>query len=143
MGEGQPVWDRPTVIAMAERKPAMAEAGIELFAGDLFEALPSAVFDLVFCAGVVYTLGADRNIELFRRVKRLLAPGGSLAVHTFLRGTDPLASLFAVQMLGATGGDSHGEDDHRRWLGQAGYGAIEVRPLARRPEWLIVATPVE
>ncbi|MBW3547474.1 MAG: methyltransferase domain-containing protein [Actinobacteria bacterium] len=135
--------DRPAVIELAGLKSTLAEAGVELFAGDFFETLPASTFDLVFCAGVVYTLGAERNVELFRRVRSLLSAGGSLAVHTFLRGTDPLATLFAVQMLGATGGDSHGEDDHRRWLTQAGYGTIEVQRLPRRPEWLVFATPVE
>lgn len=135
--------DRPAVIELARRKPALVAAGVELFAGDFFEVLPEATFDLVFCAGVVYTLGAERNVELFRRVKALLVPGGSLAVHTFLRGTDPLATLFAVQMLGATGGDSHGEDDHRRWLTEAGYGSVEAQRLPRRPEWLVFATPID
>jgi SAM-dependent methyltransferase len=134
--------DRPAVIALAERDDRLAEAGIELFAGDFFETLPDTTFDLVFCAGVVYTLSGERNLELFRRVEPLVAPGGSLAVHTFLRGTDPLAAIFSVQMLGALGGGAHGEDDHRRWLGRAGYGAIESRRLGRRPEWLVFASTI-
>jgi hypothetical protein len=61
-------------------------------------------------------------------------------VHTFLWGTDPVAAVFAVQMLsGGRGGDTHGEDDHRRWLAAAGYGDVSTVRLARRPEWLLFA----
>jgi cyclopropane fatty-acyl-phospholipid synthase-like methyltransferase len=132
--------DRPEVIEMARRVGTLEEAGVELFAGDFFEALPGTTFDLVLCAGVVYTMGAARNLELFRRVKPMVAPDGALALHTFLRRSDDLAALFAVQMLGATGGDTHGEGDLRHWLSQAGYGSVEVHRLDRRPESLVFAT---
>lgn len=134
--------DQPQVIEAARRAGRLPAAGIVLFGGSFFETLPEGPFDLVLCAGVTYTFDAARNLELYRRVRGILAPGGVLAVHTFLRGTDPLAAIFAVQMLSAgRGGDTHGEDDHRRWLEEAGYRGVEVRRLDRRPEWLLSATP--
>lgn len=132
--------DRDHVIDAARRAGRLVGAGVELFAGNFFEALPGGHFDLVLCAGVTYTFDAIRNVELYRRVRAILAPGGLLAIHTFLRGTDPRAAVFAVQMLaGGRGGDTHGEDDYRRWLSDAGYGAVEVVTLARRPESLVFA----
>ncbi|MGI8807035.1 MAG: hypothetical protein ACR2KK_04195 [Acidimicrobiales bacterium] len=75
-------------------------------------------------------------------MRPLVAGGGSLAVHTFLRGTDELATLFAAQMLGGVvGGDSHAEEDIRGWLDQTGYRSIETRRLERRPEWMVFASP--
>jgi hypothetical protein len=63
-------------------------------------------------------------------------------LRTFLRGAHPLAAVFAVNMLAAApGGDTHGEDDYRRWLGQAGYGGVEVRSLDRAAERLVLASP--
>ncbi len=134
--------DRPGVVELARRTGRLAAAGVELFAGDFFESLPVGPFDLVFCAGVTYTYDAKHNLELYRRLKPLLAPVGVLALHTFLRGTDPLASIFAVQMLMATGvADTHGEDDYREWLSGAGYQSVEVKRLERRPEWMVLASP--
>ncbi len=133
--------DRPEVVDYARRREEVIEAGLELFPGDFFETLPAGPFDVVFCAGVVYTLSAERNGELFRRVRPLVASRGCLAVHTFLRGSDELAAIFAVQMLGVTGGDTHGEDDLRRLLGQAGFDSIEALRLERRPEWMVLASP--
>ena len=134
------VQDQDHVIEAAREAGRLEQAGIDLFAGDFFEVLPEGPFDLVLCAGVTYTFDGARNVELYRRVRSILAPDGVLAVHTFLRGTDPRAALFAVQMLsGGRGGDTHSEDEHRRWLADAGYDSVEVVTLARRPESLVFA----
>lgn len=133
--------DRPEVVELVRRKGWLADSDVELFAGDFFQMLPDGPFDVIFCAGVVYTMGADRNLALFRRLRPLLAPGGILALHTFLRGTDELATLFSAQMLGAAGGASHGEDEIRDWLGQAGYRGVASQRLQRRPEWMLFASP--
>lgn len=136
------VQDQPPAVEWAEQRGELAQAGVRLFTGDLFETLPDQRFDLVFCAGVVYTYGPDQVLELYRRARAAIAPGGALAVHTFLRGHLPLAPIFAVQMLGTRrGGDTHSLDEHRRWLAEAGYANVESVRLTRRPESLIMAWP--
>ena len=136
------VQDRPEVIELARREGRLDRAGVHLFTGDFFEALADGAFDIVFCAGVTYTYDGERNLELYQRVKGLLAPAGMLVIHTFLRERRPLASLFAVQMLAVgRGGDTHAEQEQRRWLLQAGYHRVEVVELAREPESLLLATP--
>lgn len=134
--------DRPEVVGMAEDPHPLTRAGVEVFAGDFFEAVPDGPFDIIFCAGVTYTLGADANLALYRRVRPLIAEGGALALMSFLGGTDALASIFSVQMLsGGGGGGSHRESDYRAWLTEAGYASVSIQPLERRPEWLVVARP--
>ncbi len=134
--------DQPPAVQWAEQRGELTEAGVRLFPGDFFETLPEQRFDLVLCAGVVYTYGPDQVLELYRRAREAIAPGGALAVHTFLRGDLPLAPVFAVQMLGTRrGGDTHGLDEHRLRLGQAGYRTVESVRLTRRPESLIMAWP--
>ena len=134
--------DQAPAVEWVEQRGELAEAGVTLFTGDLFETLPERPFDLVFCAGVVYTYDPDQVTELYRRARTAIAPAGALAVHTFVRKDHPLAPIFAVQMLGSRrGGDTHGLDDHRCWLEEAGYGTIEPVQLARRPEHLLLAWP--
>ncbi|MEJ7845487.1 MAG: class I SAM-dependent methyltransferase [Acidimicrobiales bacterium] len=134
--------DRPAVVDLARSKGWLDGTGVELFGGDFFDTLPDERFDIVFCAGVVYTMDGERVVRLLRQVRPLIAPGGHLAVHTFLRGTDELATLFSAQMLGnVAGGQSHGEDDLRRWFDEAGYRNVSTRPLDRRPEWMLFAEP--
>lgn len=134
--------DRAAVIELAQRDERLTGAGVAMFAGDFFEVLPDEPFDLVFCAGVAYTYGAERDVELYTAVKPLIRDGGLLAVHTFLRGHDPLSAVFAVQMLcAAPGADTHGENDHRRWFRRADYAVVDVVHLDRRPESLLLASP--
>jgi len=134
--------ERPVVIELARRKGWLDGSGVELFAGDFFTTLPDERFDIVFCAGVVYTFDAARIVALFDHVRPIVAPGGLLAVHTFLRGTDELATLFSAQMLRVPGGQSHAEDDLRRWFDQTGYRLVATQRLARRPEWMLLAEPI-
>lgn len=132
--------DRPQVIELARQDGTLEPAGIRLHAGDFFETLPSGPFDLVFCAGVTYTYDGERNQALFTRVRPVIASRGALAIHTFLRGQNPRAAIFAVQMLGVAGGDTHGEEEYRQWLSSAGYGGIDVVRLQRPPESMLFAT---
>lgn len=132
--------DLPVMVEVVARQGRLAAAGVRLFAGDFFEVLPEGPFDLVFCAGVTHTLDGAANLALYRRLRPLLAPGGGLAIVTLLRGHGPVAALFAVQMLAnRPGGDTHGEEDYRGWLDQAGLWLREVADLPGRPHSLLCA----
>lgn len=136
------VQDRPEMIEMLRNQGRLDGSGVELFAGDFFQTVPEEAFDIVFCAGVTYTFGSQRNVDLYRKVRSVIAPGGGLAIVTFLRGDGPVPAIFALQMMmvGA-GGDTHGEEQYRDWLGAAGYGSVQVRPAGERPNSLVFATP--
>lgn len=134
--------DRPEVVELARQRGRLETAGVELFAGNFFELLPALPFDVVLCAGVTFTYGADANRTVFRQLKAIVAPIGVLAVHTFLGGRHPLSAVFAVQMLMATpDGDTHREEHYREWLAEAGYRSVKVLELERPPESLVLAFP--
>lgn len=114
--------DMPAMVDVVRRQGRLAEAGVGLFEGSFFEAVPEGPFDLAFCSGVCETFDGERNVMLYRRLRPVVAPGGGIAVVTFLRRRNPQTALFAVQMLvNAHGGDTHAEDEYRRWLAQAGF----------------------
>jgi len=116
------VQDQPAMIAVARRRGRLNAAGIELFEGSFFDTVPEGPFDLAFCSGITHTFAGDRNLALFRNLRRAVAPGGGIAVVTFLRGRNPLTALFAVQMLlNGDGGDTHTEAEYREWLSKAGF----------------------
>ncbi len=113
---------------------------VELFGGDFFETLPATRFDLVLCAGVTHTYDREHNRLLYRRLASILAPGGGLAIVTFLPERDPRALIFAVQMLAVSaGGNAHKERDYREWLQAEGYQEPEIRPLGSNPNFLLLA----
>lgn len=122
--------DRLAMVDIVRPDPRFSEAGVELFAGDFFEVLPPGPYDLVFCAGVTHTFDGEHNRELYRRLVPVVAPGGRLAIQTFLRRRHPVAALFAVQMLAnGSGGDTHDEEEYARWLEEAGFEAPETVDL--------------
>ncbi len=119
--------DQPTVIDVVRRRGRLEAAGVELFEGSFFETVPEGPFDLAFCSGITHTFDGDRNLALYRNLRRIVAPGGGVAVVTFLRGRHPITALFAVQMLvNDNGGDTHTEAEYRAWLGEAGFAVDET-----------------
>lgn len=129
----------PTIELLNESD--LPSFGVELFAGDFFESLPAAKFDLVLCAGVTHIFDGERNRLLYRRLTSILAPDGGLAIVTFLPEQDPRALIFAVQMLAVSvGGNAHKESDYREWLESEGYGEPEIRSLGDNPNHLLLAS---
>ncbi len=134
--------DLPTMIEIAQRRGRLASAGVELFACNFFEELPDGPFDLVFCAGITHTFDGDHNLALYRRLRPIVNARGGIAVVTFLRGRQPLADLFAVQMMvNGNGGDTHAEADYRAWLTAAGF-RVDDQPvdLPGRGQSILFAT---
>lgn len=119
--------DFPDTIEAARRDPRLAEAGVEMFAGDLFEALPTGPFDIVACSGLTPVFNEDQNLEFFRRVRSLLSPGGALLILTVLRGSRPVVPCFSIHMLVMEqSSGAHTEECYRQCLADAGYRKVEV-----------------
>lgn len=138
-GLGVVLQDTEPTIELLESSD-LPRSGVELFAGDFFEVLPDARFDLVLCAGVTHIFDGERNRLLYRRLAQIIAPGGGLAIVTFLPERDPRASIFAVQMLTVSaGGNAHKERDYREWLKAEGYREPEIRNLGDGPNSLLLA----
>lgn len=132
--------DRPEVIEAADRNGRLSSGGVELFAGDMFVTLPPGPFDLVLCAGVTNMFDEPSNRGLYRRLRPVIAPGGGLAIVSYMRGRDEVTASFGLQMLVWTdGGDAHTIDDYRRWLDEAGYVATQVHDLHNSPQTIVLA----
>jgi len=123
--------DRPDVIEVVRVEGWLEGTGVRLVAGDVHDVLPDGPFDVVLAVGLLHTMGPDRVASLLRRVGARMRRDGVVVIGTTLRGHGPTSSLFAVQMaVSGQGGDTHGLDDYRRWLHEAGFGPPEVHDLA-------------
>lgn len=133
--------DLPPMIEIARSRGDLAAAGVELFSGSFFEAVPPGPFDLAFCSGITHTFDGEHNRALYRRLRPVISADGGIAVVSFLRGRAPLADVFAVQMLlNASGGDTHSEEEYRDWLTQAGFTVDDsVVDLPGRPQSVLFA----
>ena len=134
--------DLPTMVDIVRRRGVLAEAGVELFEGSFFEVLPDGPFDIAFCTGITHTFDAEHNRLLYRRLRPIVTSMGGIAVISFLRHRQPLADVFAVQMLAnARGGDTHSEEEYRAWLTDAGF-VVDAEPvdLPGRPQSALFAS---
>lgn len=124
--------DLPVMVDVVARRGRLAAAGVELHAGSFFEAVPDGPFDLAFCTGITHTFDGEHNRDLYKRLRPVVSAAGGIAVTTFFRHRDPIADVFAVQMLvNGSGGDSHAEEEYRAWLAEAGF----------TPDATLVGTP--
>jgi ubiquinone/menaquinone biosynthesis C-methylase UbiE len=89
-----------------------------------------ARYDYAICSHIAHQESPADNIELFRKCRRAVKPGGTFAVNDFVLNDDrtghPFAMMFASQMLVASkGGFTYRQSDYRAWLTEAGFESVE------------------
>jgi len=122
------VLDRPEVLAIARRHvEAAGLAGlVTLRAGDLRVDDLGSGFDLVLVSAICHMLGPEENLDLLRRCRQALVPGGRVVVQDFILEADKaaprMAALFSLNMLvGTEHGASYSENEYAGWLAAAGF----------------------
>jgi (2Fe-2S) ferredoxin/2-polyprenyl-3-methyl-5-hydroxy-6-metoxy-1,4-benzoquinol methylase len=125
------IMDLATVEPIARRH--IQEAGVadrvQVRAGDLRSGRLGEGYDLVFVSAICHMLDPAENLDLLRRCREALAPGGRVVIQDFILEADKtaprFAALFALNMLvGTHGGSSYSEPEYAAWLGEAGFGEI-------------------
>jgi (2Fe-2S) ferredoxin/predicted O-methyltransferase YrrM len=122
------ILDLATVEPIARRH--ILEAGVadrvSVRAGDLRSGPLGEAYDLVWISAICHMLGPDENLDLLRRGRRALAPGGRVVIQDFILEPDKtaprFAALFALNMLvGTRAGASYSQPEYAAWLAEAGF----------------------
>jgi ubiquinone/menaquinone biosynthesis C-methylase UbiE len=92
--------------------------------------LGTATYDYAVVSHIAHQEAPADNIDLFRKVRGALKPGGTLVLNDFILNDDrtghPFAMMFASQMLVATkNGFTYRQADYRSWLKDAGFTSVE------------------
>lgn len=125
------VLDLPPVVQLMQERAE--KAGITIIPGDFNKGLPSGPYDLAFLGNVCHIFGEAENRELFRKVNQVLVTGGRIAIIDMVRGTNPFAAVFAVNMLVNTGnGGTWSLDQFTEWLTKAGFHNVNLSEMAGR-----------
>ena len=142
--------DLPEVLPVTRR--AVSQAGLDdrfrLQPGDVFTAdLPEGGYDLVLLANVCHLFDADTNRALLRRLRRVLRPGGTLAVVDALPSGDPderrLLALYALGLrLRTAAGAVYPLESYSAWAAEAGLGPVSAVPLSRTPPLALLTCTV-
>lgn len=133
--------DLPAVIDFARERVAGHAPSIELVPADV-RAEPSCgvdagSVDAALVSHMLHDLSPDEGVDLLRRVRAAVAPGGTVVVNDFAGDFGPGAfgPLFDVMMRVETGGAAHPLATLRWIVESAGFAEVEVLDL---PEPLTV-----
>lgn len=106
--------------------------------GNYHEAeLGDAKFDLAIVANVTHIETAHGNVDLFRKIRDSLKPGGEIAIVDVMplqAGGKISAALYALGLgLRTEAGQVHSPDALQSYLGDTGFTVSSVRPIAVPP----------
>jgi ubiquinone/menaquinone biosynthesis C-methylase UbiE len=106
--------------------------------GDVFEGDLDGPYDLVTAFSIVHHFTPERNIELLRRARAALRPGGRMAVFELERpaGDDrgtQLGTLTGVLFYLTSGGRTYTGEEIAAFFTEAGYVDVRVKHLLRAP----------
>jgi 2-polyprenyl-3-methyl-5-hydroxy-6-metoxy-1,4-benzoquinol methylase len=139
--------DREDLIgAMLDRAAGAGLAGqVEGRGGDLRDVAWGSGHHLVLLSNVLHGYDETGSIDLLRRARQALRPGGTVAIFEIVpderRPLDnPVAAFFSLQMLMTSGGRAHTTEDYRRHLRAAGLGEPAVERCPAGPGTLLTAT---
>lgn len=89
-------------------------------------------YDFGLYSHIAHQETPEDNVEIFRKFRRAIRPGGTLVVNDFILNDDrtghPFALLFHVNMMMVTrGGASWRRADYLAWLTEAGFRSVTFR----------------
>jgi (2Fe-2S) ferredoxin/predicted O-methyltransferase YrrM len=138
------IFDLPTVTPLARRYVAAAKLTDRIATrdGDMRFGSFGSGYDLVLVSAICHMFGPAENIDLLKRCRAALAPGGRLVIQDFILESDKTsprsAALFALNMLvGTAAGSSYSVDEYTAWMRDAGFQQVN-RMILPGPTGLMI-----
>ncbi|MEZ4737274.1 MAG: methyltransferase [Caldilineaceae bacterium] len=103
-------------------------------------------YDVVLLFNIIHGLTTEQNIDLLRKAKAALAPGGQVIILEQIPGSTPLPmSETAVRILGLSffhllGGQAYTFAEIQDWLSRVGFGAIRRTNIAKAGSALVTGS---
>ncbi len=122
------VFDRPAAVkvAMSEAKKAGLGKRVGVIGGDLFTHDYGGPYDVIFYSNVIHIYGPKENLQILKKVKKALRPGGRLIIVEYFLDKDRAhpsdVSSFALMMyLFTESGRCYTWEEVTRWLKSFGF----------------------
>jgi ubiquinone/menaquinone biosynthesis C-methylase UbiE len=143
------VLDRPGVLEVSREliEAAGFAERVSLMPGNYLETPFGSGFDVALLSGMMHRETADGVLLLLKKAFTALDAGGQVIVSDVFfdddrKNTPPFTTSFALNMmLTSEHGSAHAKTEMVRWMGEAGFGAIEVRDMPKpNPHSLVLGT---
>lgn len=127
------IFDLPDVVDMG--KARIEESGlkdrVDFVSGNFYtDPLPEG-YDLALLSAIIHQNSPDQNLELYKKIRTALTPGGRLVIRDHVMEEDKTApksgALFAINMLvGTPGGGTYTFEEIKAGLVGAGFENIRL-----------------
>jgi SAM-dependent methyltransferase len=137
-------WTSVLVVAQENAARSGVAGRYHTLPGSAFEVNFGAGYDLVLVPNFCHHFGREANVELFKKIRVALAPGGRIAIVEFVpnddRVTPPVAAAFSLMMLAGTpAGDAYTFREYQDMLESTGFRDVRMTSLGELPWRLITA----
>lgn len=120
----------------------VAEAGmsdrVRHLVGDMFEVDYDGHYDGALCFNIIHHLSSEQARALFQRIRAVLRPGAPLCVLDLYDRPGGqranLASILGLFFHLTSGADTYTVDEVSRWMGESGYGSVDVKSFRTLPD---------
>lgn len=139
------IYDSPQALVTGREnvvKAGLAER-IDFLEGNFMTDEMPTGFDVVLVFNIVHGFSPEGNIDLFRKLKPVLNPGGRVVILEQIHGTSPLplanafSHILSMTFYHVLGGRVYTYEDIHQWLQMAGYADLRRGNILKASSALI------
>jgi len=136
-------WAHVLEVALENAENAGVTGRYKLLAGSAFDVDYGGPYDVVLLTNFLHHFDVPTCVELLRKVRASMKPGGRAAALEFVpnedRVTPPMAASFSLTMLLTTAaGDAYTFHELESMFLEAGFTGITAHPVPRAPHTVVM-----
>ena len=137
-------WANVLEVAYANASKAGVSDRYQRLPGSAFDVEYGGPYDAVLLTNFLHHFDVPTCVDLLRKVRAALKPGGISATLEFVPNEDrvspPMAAGFSLTMLISTGsGDAYTFGELKAMHAEAGFNRIEAHPIPQSPHTIVTA----
>ena len=136
-------WAPVLRVALENAKKAGVQDRYDMIPGSAFDVYFAGPYDIVLLTNFLHHFDRPTNVDLLKKVRSALKPGGCAATLEFVPNDDrispPMPAAFALTMLTTTAsGDAYTFAELQAMYEDAGFAKISSHPIPMSPHTVIM-----
>lgn len=136
-------WAPVLEVALEHARMAGVQDRYDMLPGSAFEVDFGGPYDAILLTNFLHHFDVETCVELLRKVRAALKPGGCAATLEFVPNEDrvspPMPAAFALTMLASTGsGDAYPFSEYKAMHERAGFASATAHPVPMSPHTIVL-----